>query len=353
MSESLPPSLPLAPAETGPRIRASPEDFVVDEVPLYPASGEGTHTFLRIEKRLKTTEEVARSLARAAGVRPRDVGYAGRKDRVAVTRQWFSVPGLDPGAALELELPGARVLEASPHRHKLRTGHLRENRFDIRVRGVASAAFDGVQRRADEIARVGMPNRFGAQRFGRDGRNAEQGLALLRGEARVSDKRSARFLLSALQAAVFNRVLRDRPLPLDRLELGDIAVVNASGGLFPVEDPDRENARAAEFEISPTGPIFGQDPPEATGAPGAREAAACEQLGVPQRAELNAPRGIRLPGARRALRVRLADLETQLEGEVLRLRFALPPGAFATVLLEELELLPTAADDTVSAQAVS
>jgi tRNA pseudouridine13 synthase len=184
-----------------------------------------------------------------------------------------------------------------------------------------------------------MPNRFGVQRFGRDGDNAERGLALLCGRARPGDRRSARFLISALQSAVFNRVLSERPLELGRFERGDVAVVHASGGLFEVEDVARENQRADEFEISPTGPIFGQGEPEPSGAPGAREATARAALGVPPRSELRPPRGIRLPGSRRTLRIRPADLELEIEGEVLRVRFALPRGAFATVLLEELGLL--------------
>jgi tRNA pseudouridine13 synthase len=324
--------------ESGPLVKRTPEDFVVDEIPLYEPSGEGEHTFVRIEKRLRTTEEVARALARAAGVRPRDVGYAGRKDKLAVTRQWFSVPGLDPEAARSLELPDALVLEAVPHRHKLRTGQLRGNRFELRVYGVDDAHFEGAQRAAEEVLRVGMPNRFGEQRFGRAGDNADRGRELLLGQANPRDRRQARFLVSALQSAVFNRVLEERPLPLDRLEVGDIAVVEASGGPFRVEDSERENLRAAAFEISPSGPIFGLDALEAAGEPGEREAAACRALGVPPRDELRPPRGMRLRGTRRPLRVLPGDFEMLREDQRLQLQFELPRGAFATVLLEELGL---------------
>jgi cysteine synthase len=118
-----------------PRIRTVVDDFFVDELPLYEPTGDGGHTFVRIEKRERNTEEVVRALARAAGVTHRDVGYAGRKDRRAVTRQWLSVPGLDPTRALSLSIPGVRVLEAVRHPHKLRTGQLRGNRFEIVVLG--------------------------------------------------------------------------------------------------------------------------------------------------------------------------------------------------------------------------
>ena len=127
---------------TKPYFKACPEDFLVEEIPLYPTLGEGPHTFLRIEKRLRTTDQVARALAHAVGCSGRDVGYAGRKDHMAVTRQWFSVPDFDPELAETLELAGASVLEATRHQNKLRTGHLKGNRFEIWVRGVPPDRLD-------------------------------------------------------------------------------------------------------------------------------------------------------------------------------------------------------------------
>ena len=251
-----------------PIFRACPEDFVVDEQPLYPCSGEGGHTFLRIEKRLRTTEEVARELARLTGIQARDVGYAGRKDRVAVTRQWFSLPGLEPARALELELTGAKVLEAELHRHKLRTGHLRGNRFEIRVCGLAPEAVHAGCQALELIRASGFANRYGEQRFGRKRDNAVRGREILLGKVRPRDRRGARFLLSALQSLVFNEVLRTRPLPLGQLEEGDLAMKHDSGGVFEVEDAAAENVRAARFEISPTGPIFGTKMSRPSGAPG-------------------------------------------------------------------------------------
>lgn len=323
-----------------PRIRVAPEDFVVDELPLYPPAGTGAHTFVRIEKRGRDTEEVARALARAAGVAPRDVGYAGRKDRRAVARQWLSVPGLDPERALGLALPGAQVLEAVRHPHKLRVGQLRGNAFAIVVRDVDEALAARARERLAALARVGMPNRFGAQRFGRDADNAERGLAVLTGRLRPRDRRAARFLVSALQGAVFNEALARRSLPLDAVEEGDIAQVVASGGLFRVEDVAREAPRAARFEISATGPIFaagagGRDP-EPTGAPAARERAALAACGLDGERLARPPPGLRVAGGRRSLRAPVADAACEWEAGLLRLRFSLPAGSYATVLLEEL-----------------
>ncbi len=317
------------------RLRSLPEDFCVDELPLYRPSGSGEHTFLHVEKRLRTTEDVAHVLARFAGARTRDVGFAGRKDRVALTTQWYSVPGLDPERAREFALPGVRVLDAIRHGHKLRTGHLSGNRFRIFVGGVDARQSEAAIRRLEEIRRVGMPNRFGAQRFGRDGENAERGRRLLRGERSREDRRSARFLLSALQAEVFNAVLEDRKASLDTVDLGEVAMVHASGGCFVVEDLAREAPRAAAFEISATGPIFGTKVLEAEGEARLRERRLLERFEVlPE--DLSVPRGIRLRGARRALRVRPGAANAERYGDGLLLRFSLPPGSYATVLIEEM-----------------
>jgi tRNA pseudouridine13 synthase len=316
-------------------VRSIPEDFRVEEIPLYRPTGAGDHTFVNVEKRLRTTEDVARALARIAGSRARDVGYAGRKDRVAVATQWFSVPRLDPVRARDIALPGIKVLEAVRHPHKLRTGQLRGNRFHIVVRDLDDRARATAVQRLERACRLGMPNRFGAQRFGRGGENVGRAQRLLRGEGAAADRRSARFLLSALQAAVFNAALAARETPLDALEWGEVAMVHASGGCFVVEDLAREAPRAAAFEISATGPIFGTRVLTPRGEAAARERAASERLGVDP-GNLNLPRGIRMRGARRPLRVRPEDARAEPKGGGLVLRFSLPPGSYATVLLEEL-----------------
>lgn len=313
----------------------APEDFVVEELPAYEPEGEGTHTFLWIEKRLRNTEDVARELARRAGVEPRDVGYAGRKDRFAVARQYFSVPGLPVAAALDLHLEDVRVLRASAHRHKLRTGHLRGNRFDLRVRGLdPGQAAQAAEARHSLVAR-GLPNRFGPQRFGRGGQNVDRGRRLLGGERPKVGRREARFLVSALQAAVFNEALKMRSLRLDEVEAGDLACRTDSGGLFRVDDVGTENERARRFEISATGPIFGTRMEQPTGAVADRERQAMTALGLDPDA-LRAPPGIRMRGSRRPLRVPVRDLSLSYRDDVLHVAFELSAGSFATVLLEEL-----------------
>ena len=311
-----------------------PEDFRVDEVPLYAPAGEGGHTFVRLEKRGRTTEEVARELARAAGVRPGDVGYAGRKDRMSVSTQWFSVPGLSPERVTALELRNVRVIEAAAHPHKLRTGHLKANRFTLIVRDLAPEALAAAPARLARLVEKGMPNRFGGQRFGRDGDNADAGRRLLEGVLRVRDRRRARFLVSALQAEVFNAVLAERGPDLVTLEAGDVAVIHASGGPFVVDDPCVEQPRADAFEISATGPIFGTKVLEPQAAVADRERRIRTAHGVAD--EIEPPRGIRLRGSRRPLRVRPEAAEVEARDTSLHLRFTLPPGCYASVFVEEV-----------------
>lgn len=316
-----------------PVLRETPEDFRVDEVLAYEPSGEGGHTYIHVEKRLLETDDVARILARAARVRPADVGYAGRKDRRSISTQWFSVPDLEPAVARAIEAPGLRVIDAVRHPHKLRVGRVRANRFDILLRGVEPDVLARARLEAATILDRGLANRFGPQRFGRGGRNVERALALVRGELRERDRRKARFLYSALQAFAFNAVLDARPLPLDAVELGDIAQVVASGGLFEVEDLEREAPRARAFEISPTGPIFGPKSKQAGAAVGERERDVLASLGLEH---VTPPRGVRARGDRRPLRVPVPDLRLEATADGVRLVFTLPSGSYATVLVEAL-----------------
>ena len=320
------------------RIRSSPEDFRVVEEPLYPATGEGKHTFLLVEKRDRTTEQVARDLARVSGVPARDVGYAGRKDRHAVTRQWFSLEGVDPDAARDFALEGAEVLEALRHGNKLRTGHLRGNAFEIVLRGDDEIDLAPIEARVAEALARGVPNRFGEQRFGRDGDNAERAREMLAGGRAPRDKRKARFLVSALQSEIFNAVLEERGDGFDGVMLGDVARVEESGGLFWVDDPETDTARAGAFEISATGPIIGKKMREPRDEAAALEATVFERFGLASGRDLKPPRGVRAQGTRRPLRVRpaglsVADLD---DGHALRVSCRLPPGAYVTVLLERI-----------------
>jgi len=177
-----------------------------------------------------------------------------------------------------------------------------------------------------------MANAFGSQRFGRAGLNVDIGARLLRGEIRLKDRRKARFAISALQSAVFNDVLDTRPTGIGELEFGDIAVLHDSGGQFLVEDVAREQPRAEAFEISPTGPIFGNRVIEPAGEVAIREKTVLESRGICL-ASLHPPTGVRLRGARRALRVRPNNARMRDFSGGCWLDFELPPGSYASVLI--------------------
>lgn len=324
------------------RFVPSPETFTVEEIPAYAPSGEGTHLFLWIEKRGLTTLDAIADIARVLRVEARDVGYAGLKDRHALTRQWLSVPGVSAAQALEAPPdPDGRwaILQAVPHPHKLRLGHLRGNRFEVLVQGDEGdleAGWPDLQGAVERVAQEGVPNRFGAQRFGAAGDNAATGLALLRGQRRERDRRKRRLLLSAVQSAVFNRVLalRAESGPLTRVRPGDVLQKTDTGGLFVTSDLAADQPRVDRGEVVPTGPLPGDREIEPPAGSEAREMEDQAIAAVGATREDFTRAGRELPGARRAVVVRAQDLQLQRDPAGARLTFALPAGAYATVLVD-------------------
>jgi tRNA pseudouridine13 synthase len=330
------------------RIKDTPRDFVVEELPAYPPSGEGTHVFVRFTKTDLTTLDAVNTLARALGCEPREAGFAGMKDRRAVTTQTVSLQtqrGVDPrdlaARAAALAVGGLEIHDAIPHGNKLKPGHLAGNRFAIAVRDVPQDAVDGVAAALTRVAAEGVPNAFGAQRFGHRGDNAARALAWLRGEERgPRDPRVRRLLWSALQSAAFNAVLDARvadgtfATPLE----GDLLKLRMSGGLFVCADVQTDAERARSGELSPTGPLVGDRMRWPEGAPLALERRiTAETLG--ESFDLASTRRLG-EGTRRALRMWVQDLRWEVTGEdsghsraCVRVYFVLPKGAYATTVL--------------------
>ncbi|MEM1247013.1 MAG: tRNA pseudouridine(13) synthase TruD [Acidobacteriota bacterium] len=326
-----------------PSYKQKPEDFLVEEIALYDPDGEGGHCLVYVEKTGLTTQQLVEELAARSACVARDVGYAGRKDRWAVTRQWLSLPGVEPEEALSWQGESWSVLDAAPHRQKLRLGHLRANRFRLQVRDVGESALQ-IGERLERAAAIGFPNRFGAQRFGRQGGNAEKARQLLAGRLNLRQRRKARFLISSLQSEAFNRVLECRrelvppipgEMPWQRLVEGDVAQIVRSGGCFKVKDPGADQSRLREGEIAVTGPIPGSKALRPGGSVGALERRICEEVGCLPLLDGEVPR-LRIDGDRRALAVRPMEAGCVVQGDVVELAFNLPPGSYATVLLEEL-----------------
>ena len=301
-------------------IRQRPQDFFVQEIPAYEASGEGEHSLCEIEKVGLSTFDALDRIARTLDINPREIGFAGMKDAHAVTRQYLSVPRVDDAKLLAIQTTQVKVLSSKRHVNKLRLGHLKGNRFVIKIRDVEETDADKVRPALERLEREGMPNYFGEQRFGRRGDNDQLGAALLRDdpmavlrlllgvplkdvdpsgifEARrffenrdyeaamkkwprssgmerrilarfintssagkalsLLEPRLRRLWLSALQSRVFNDVVAERIDALGKLLAGDLAYLHDRGACFSVEDVAAEQPRADAFEVSATGPMLG------------------------------------------------------------------------------------------------
>jgi tRNA pseudouridine13 synthase len=295
-----------------------------------------------VEKRNLGTPEAAALLGRAVKVQARDVGYAGLKDKRAVTRQWFSLAVKDATPLQGLEVGGLKVLKLDRHGNKLRTGHLRGNRFVLQVRGVGAGAGDVARAVLERLQQTGVPHYYGPQRFGRDGTNAALGEALLRGTphpllaSAQRDRFLKRMALSAFQSELFNRLLARRltERTWSQALVGDV-LQKETNACFVCDDPSVDQPRLDAFEVSVSGPMFGPKLLAARGAARAIEEDVLAQAGVTE--ALFEAGGELTQGARRPLRIRLSDVDVALLPDgVLRVSFGLPRGGYASVVMAEV-----------------
>ncbi|MHC4220036.1 MAG: tRNA pseudouridine(13) synthase TruD [Planctomycetota bacterium] len=396
----------------GGEIKQRPEDFLVEELPLYEPSGKGEHLYVRIEKTGVSHHELASSLRRHFGVTDKAIGFAGMKDKRAVTRQTVSIhlPQDQSVPADELSHERIKVLWMTRHTNKIRVGHLVGNRFSIRIRQVDPARVVAVRRQLAEIEAAGIPNYFGQQRFGYRVNNHLLGLALLRADwaemasellgaggsgfpeyqrprrelfdqgsyreaaalwtpadrneltvikalaggrrtrdaARAVGRTAMSFWISALQSAVFNRVVDHRLAQgtLTELVEGDLAWKHANGAVFAVTAGELAGGELAprleRFEISPSGPLWGAGMIRPGPTVSAVEREALEAMGVTE--ESFAGRDYEFKGARRSLRAPIGHPSTESgvdeHGAFIRVAFDLPSGSYATVVLRELTKSP-------------
>ncbi len=355
----------------GGQIKQFNEDFVVEEIPLYRPSGEGTHAYFAIEKQGLTTLAAIKQVANALGKPSREIGYAGLKDAHGITRQMFSVEHVDPQRVADLSFARIKVLSVSRHTNKLKLGHLAGNRFIIKTRDSAPSATPKAEAVLERLMARGVPNYFGPQRFGARGDNGQIGRAVLcedyekaialilgrlgpfdhgrvrqarelfesgdlhaalsawppafreqirvcremvrtGGDARraweATDRTLRKLYVSACQSELFNRVVAVRITGLHRLETGDLAYKHANGACFRVEDAAVEQPRCDAFEISPTGPLFGPRMTEPFGRPRDRELNVLADAGLTRGLNQSKHRDSP-PGGRRPLRVPIGEPE--------------------------------------------
>ncbi|MBL0164102.1 MAG: tRNA pseudouridine(13) synthase TruD [Xanthomonadales bacterium] len=317
------------------RLRATPEDFEVDEMLGFNAEGAGEHAWLHVEKRAANTEWVAQQLARAAGVAPMAVGYSGLKDRHAVTRQTFSVhlPGRPDPDWHALEIEGVRILEAGRHSRKLKRGVHRSNRFRIRLCELVGDR-EAAGQRIGQVARLGVPNYFGAQRFGHNGENLRIAHALFAGARMGRSQRG--FALSAARSHLFNLVLARRveQRTWNQALDGEVWMLAGTHSIFgpqPFDDDLRE--RLLRHDIDPTGPLWGCGELRSAAEVASIEAAIAHS----ETALADGLAANDLRQERRSLCLHASDFshEWMADGSLV-LAFSLPSGTFATSVVREI-----------------
>ncbi len=372
---SLPYATPDFPGVGG-VLKERPEDFFVQELPLYEPSGQGEHLYCEIEKVGLSTFDAIHRLSRALNIPRQAIGYAGMKDAQALTRQLFSLWGVEESALESLSLEGLTIRWAARHGNKLRLGHLKGNRFAVKIRQVNPTDVVKLRPVINQLQQRGLPNYFGAQRFGKREDNDLLGSALVRGDEqeainlllgrpdpdrdpppvlearrlfdagdlegalrhwprrsatesrvlgrylkngnaaaalRLVDPKLQRLWISALQSRLFNEVTARRIDTLDRLMDGDLAWKHENGACFRVESAALEQPRCDAFEISPTGPLLGYRLSLPQGEPLNIEQAVFAAAGLEAGQFRHVGRD-RIKGARRPLRIR--PEEVQLAGGV-------------------------------------
>jgi tRNA pseudouridine13 synthase len=316
-------------------LRAVAEDFLVEEDLGFAPDGDGAHVLLKVRKRDANTGWVAQELAAALGCAVRDVGFAGLKDRHALAIQWFSLPATPRclSQAAGLQHPEFAVLEVHRHRRKLPRGALAGNAFTVRIRDYSGSS-EQLRERCELLARAGVPNYFGPQRFGRNAANLARLLALSTDTA-ARRGRPDSFVLSAARSLIFNAVLgeRVRQDSWGQLGEGDVANLDGRGSVFAVDELSADlTARQERLEVHPTGPMWGAGELLSRGATLELERRIAAEL--PAASRFTSAAG--LHQERRSLRLKVRDLQWERDADAVVLRFWLRSGSFATAVIREI-----------------
>ena len=322
----------------GGKIRAHPEDFIVEEIPLYTPTGRGSHLYVNITKRGQTTREVQLQLAELFNLKPQNIGTAGLKDKNAVTTQTFSVflKNKNVEGALE-RIEGkldVTVNWGKLHSNKLRAGHLIANKFKITITDIRAPIHQTYEKAAiiaEKINKHGLPNYYGEQRIG-DAEKIRDGWAVIHGEKKYSDRWLSKLLIASYQSYLCNRYLAERVRLgyFDKLILGDIAKKHETGGIFWVNSVEEEQPRFDAKEISYTAPIYGYKMSHPLGESATLEEKIFEESGV----TLTDLKQLNITGTRRFGRL-TPDIEIAEVDRGFRLSFTLHKGGYATTVLRE------------------
>jgi len=331
-------------------------DFIVDEIPLYEFTGEGEHLILHVRKKDMTTWEMVSAIAKYCKIKQRDIGYAGLKDKNAMTMQYISLLAKDNEEKLKtFNHDKIKILGTYRHNNKIRIGHLKGNHFKVRLKKVLGVQKDKLDSVVKWVKKNGVPNYFGNQRFGNQGDNWREGKAVNEGKLKIRDRKTKTFLLNAYQSHLFNAWLSKRielsmllesfseadaekvfELPKGSLEgtkkqphffkllKGDLMMHYPYGRVFKLEDLEEEAKRFSEWDIAPSGLLAGK-----------RVSRTDEVAGL---IEQNYDEEIAENGARRYAWIRVSDIKKNYveERAHYELEFSLPKGAYATNVLDVL-----------------
>jgi tRNA pseudouridine13 synthase len=334
---------------------SSARDFTVEEIPLYEFSGEGEHLVLFVRKKDLTTWEMLDILSNHVGIRRRDMGYAGLKDKHAMTMQYISVMAIHEEKLKAFVHEKIKILSMTRHSNKIRVGHLKGNRFNIRLKKVLGVQKDKLDSVLKWIKNNGVPNYFGNQRFGRDGNNWEEGKKLIDGTLKMRDRKTKEFLIGSYQSYLFNAWLVKRMelnlllekfreaeveklMGLDegslkgtksqsnffKLVEGDVMMHYPYGRIFSAQDLETESQRFREKDISPAGLLSGKKAKLSEATAGVLEKPFAEE--------------INLNGTRRYAWIQVTEIsKNYVEDKAhYELSFVLPKGSYATNVLDVL-----------------
>ena len=331
----------LAYAYQGPvasaRLRSSVDDFQVRENLSFQPSGNGNHVYLYIQKRLLNTEDLCKKIAKLANVAPRDIGYAGLKDRNAVTCQWFSVDmsGKAQPDWEKLESDRIKVLTITRHERKLKHGSVSSNAFQLILRDVQGDT-DQLSERLSLVKSRGVPNYFAEQRFGIDENNLTAAQQMFTGQRKVKNRHLRGLYFSVARSYLYNLILSHRVTlnAWDQVMAGDAMILEGSRSFFVVEQVDEEIVRRLQQgDIHPSGPLWGKGELATQGEARDVELEALQDCFAWQQALQDHG----LEQQRRALRLLIGDLYWEFNDPgVLQLTFTLPSGAYATSVVREL-----------------
>jgi len=343
--------------------KQSKNDFVVDEVPLYEFSGEGEHLILKIRKKDLTTWDMVNIISNHIGIRNREIGYAGLKDKNALTVQHISIPKIYEDKIDNFEHSQIKIIDKTYHNNKIRIGHLKGNKFFIRLKRVIGLHKTKIEQALEQIAKFGIPNYFGYQRFGIDKKNYLLGEEIESGKLKIRDRKKREFLISAYQSYLFNKWLSKRveiskiftsfsekeileyfklnnilenislseiknikkqPHPFKLFD-GDIMHHYPYGRIFNLENLEDESKRFIERDIVPTGLLSGKKVKISSGLAFEFEKSFDKELKSTD-------------GARRLAWIYPEEIKTNYKEQNawLEIEFYLPKGSYATTVLEEI-----------------